>query len=177
SSASSYTNLTSATNLASHLSVVLKSDTLKNAVMEDLGTDSFNASLSARVISDTNLIVMGVAAYSAKDAYQITESVLKEFGELTDIVMSDVAFEVLQRPTVPVAPTNSPDSASRAKRFAWIAAALVTLAVLAFAQFRDTVKTEDEVEKKLDTNLLVSVGHERKHLSLKDILRGKRVAS
>lgn len=173
SSASSYTNLTSATNLASHLSVVLKSDTLKNAVMEDLGTDSFNASLSARVISDTNLIVMGVAAYSAKDAYQITESVLKEFGELTDIVMSDVAFEVLQRPTVPVAPTNSPDSASRAKRFAGIAAALVTLAVLAFAQFRDTVKTEDEVEKKLDTNLLVSVGHERKHLSLKDILGRK----
>ena len=170
SSASSYTNLSSATNLASHLSVVLKSDTLKNAVMEDLGTDSFNASLSARVISDTNLIVMGVAAYSAMDAYQITESVLKEFSELTDIVMNDVAFEVLQRPTVPVNPNNSPDSVSRAKRFAGIAAALVTLAVLAFAQFRDTVKTEDEVEKKLDTTLLVSVGHERKHLSLKDVL-------
>ena len=170
SSASSYTNLSSAPNLASHLSVVLKSDTLKNAVMEDLGTDSFNASLSARVISDTNLIVMGVAAYSAMDAYQITESVLKEFSELTDIVMNDVAFEVLQRPTVPVNPNNSPDSVSRAKRFAGIAAALVTLAVLAFAQFRDTVKTEDEVEKKLDTTLLVSVGHERKHLSLKDVL-------
>ncbi|MBP5174227.1 MAG: AAA family ATPase [Clostridia bacterium] len=173
SSASSYTNLTSATNLASHLSVVLKSDTLKNAVMDDLGIDFFNASLSARVISDTNLIVMGVAAYSAKDAYQITESVLKEFGELTDIVMNDVAFEVLQRPTVPVSPTNSPDSVSRAKRYAGIAAALVTLAVLAVAQFRDTVKTEEEVEKKLDTSLLVSVGHERKHRSFIEIIKKK----
>ncbi|MBO4220587.1 MAG: polysaccharide biosynthesis tyrosine autokinase [Clostridia bacterium] len=173
SSASSYSNLTSASNLASHLSVVLKSDTLKNAVKEDLNTDSFNANLAASVISDTNLIVMGVSAYSAKDAYQITESVLKEFNELTDIVMNDVTFEVLQRPTVPVVPNNRSDASSRAKRYALIAAALVTLTVLAIAQFRDTVKTEDEVEKKLDTSLIVSVGHERKHLTVKDLIRNK----
>ncbi len=176
SSASSYSNLTSASNLASHLSVVLQSDTLKKAVMEDLHMDTFNASLAARVISDTNLIVMGVAAFSAKDAYLITESVLKEFNELTDIVMNDVTFEILQRPAVPVTPNNQSGAETMAKRFALATALIVAVTALAFAQFRDTVKTEEDVEGKLDTTMLVSVGHENKHRTLKEVL-GKKEGS
>lgn len=173
SSDSSYSNLSSASTLAGHLSVVLKSDTLKNAVMDDLKTDSFSASLEAQVIPDTNLIVMGVAAYSAEDAYKITRSVLKEFDVLSGIVMDDVACEILQYPTVPVVPNNSSSATSTAKRFAVTAALLVAVIFLAVAQFRDTVRTEEDVENKLDTSLIVSIGHERKRLTLKDLLKKK----
>ena len=173
SSDSSYSNLSSASTLAGHLSVVLKSDTLKKAVMDDLKTDSFSASLKAQAIPDTNLIVMGVAAYSAEDAYRIPRSVLKEFDVLSGIVMDDVACEILQCPTVPVVPNNSSSATSTAKRFAVTAALLVAVIFLAVAQFRDTVRTEEDVENKLDTSLIVSIGHERKRLTLKDFLKKK----
>ena len=82
-----------------------------------------------------------------------------------------MALDVLRRPTVPVAPSNS-SGAMHAAKLCGIAAALAAAVYLAVrAYLRDTVKSEADVEQKLDTRLLATVRHEKKYKTLRAQLR------
>lgn len=173
-SSSVYSNLNAAQSLADAFSQILSSDSMRKYVAEELGTKEFNGSISAGVIEETNLLEMVVVADSPREAFLITKAVLANYEELADTILDNVALDILQNPTVPVAPTNN----SGAIRYAKLAALASAAAVIAWlcirVYLRDTVKSVEEVEEKLDTKLLATVYHERKRKSIKDYFDRKK---
>lgn len=169
-----YSNLSAAKNMAAAFSKLLGSDVMKARIAEEMGTAPASGSISAVVIEETNLLEMTVTASNPREAYLITRAVLKNYEDISSTVLGNVALDILQQPTIPTTPVNS----SGAKRIAVLgasAAAVAAAALLCIAAYlRDTVKTIDEVESKLDTRLLGTVYHERKNKSLKSALKRKK---
>ena len=95
-----YNNLQAASTMAESFSNILNSNLLKKKVCRDLGVDSFEARMTAGVITDTNLMTMRITSDTPKNVYRITRSVMKNISELTGYVSNDMVMEVLQEPAV-----------------------------------------------------------------------------
>lgn len=167
-----YANLSTATSMADTLSTFFEGDVMRSCITQDIG--AVDGTIQAKQIPETNLLTMTVSAHTQRDAYRITQSVLRNYNEQAGKLLGDVALDVLRRPTVPVAPSNS-SGALRAAKLCGIAAALAAAVYLAVRVcLRDTVKSEADVEQKLDTRLLATVRHEKKYKTLRTQLRFRR---
>ena len=145
-----YNNLAAASTMAESVSNVLNSSLLKKKVCDDLGVASFEATMSAKVISDTNLMTLRVTSDSPQNTYRITRSVMKNMEELSRHVSSDMVLEVLQQPEVPIGPDLRVSTRKQMFKAAVIAG-LGIAAVFALLSFlKDTVKSEKDLEDKLD---------------------------
>lgn len=164
-----YSNLTAAKNLAGSFSEILDSDVMRKLVSKELGIDNISGDISAKVINETNILEMRVTAGSPREAYLITRATLNNYGPLAETALKNIALDILQEPTVPVAASNVSQATRFAKLGGLLAAALVAAWMCMRVYLRDTVKSIDEVEEKLDTKLLATVYHERKHKSLKEL--------
>lgn len=169
-----YSNLAAAKNMANAFSEVLNSDVLKKRIAAELGESGVNGSISAEVIGETNLLEMKVTAGSPRQAYLITRAVLRNYEELASVVINNIALDILRNPTVPTSPVNSAGAVRYAKIAALAAAALAALIICVRAYLRDTVKSVDEVETKLDTKLLAAVYHEKKYKYLGGVIGRKK---
>ncbi len=173
-SGSVYSNLSAAKNMTSAFSQLLGSEVMKTRIAEEMGEIPTKGSIKAEVIEETNLLEMTVTASNPREAYLITRAVLNNYEEISSTVLANVGLDILQQPTIPTSPVNS-SGAKRIAVLAAAAAALLTAAMLCIgAYLRDTVKTIEEVESKLDTRLLGTVYHERKNKSLKDAFKRKK---
>lgn len=150
-----YNNLTAASSVASSLSNVLNSKLLRTKVCEDIGETSFDAVMSANVVPDTNIMTLNVTSDTPWNTYRITRSVMKNMEELTRHVSSDMVMEVLQEPAIPTG-ADSVLSIRRQMIKAAIIAAIGFTAIFVFLSYKkDTVKSEAELEDRLDA---VSLG-------------------
>lgn len=167
-----YANLSTATSMADTLSTFFEGDVMRTCITQDIG--AVDGTIRAKQIPETNLLTLTVSAHTQRDAYRITQSILRNYNEQASKLLGDVALDVLRRPTVPVAPSNS-SGAMHAAKLGGIAAALAAAVYLAVRVYlRDTVKCEADVEQKLDTRLLATVRHEKKYKTLRTRLRQRR---
>ena len=174
SSSTVYNNLDSTVNLATVFSEILNSSVMANKVLEELGMDTFTGMIYAEAIESTNLLTVQVVALDPRTAFQVIDVVLKKHEMITYSVMGDIVLEVLEPPVVPVRPYNAVDTRSAFVKVAiLVAVALFALAVVQ-SYFRDVIRSKDEAEQKLDCWCLGEIYHERKHIRLKDRLRGRK---
>ncbi|MBQ9833240.1 MAG: polysaccharide biosynthesis tyrosine autokinase [Clostridia bacterium] len=165
-----YSNFTTATSLADVFSVVLNSKVLKEQVAKEAGVSSGDVTINSSVVPETNLLVLNVKAASPRKAYLIMDSVIKNHSIVTDEIMGNAILDVISYPSVPRRPDTMLDATGTMKSaFTYSAVLLVALfALLSF--FRDDIKNEGEVDKKLDTTLLTTVYHENKYKTLRSRL-------
>lgn len=176
SSANPFSNLSSTKSMADSFSKILGSDVMRKYVAQDLGVDRVNGEIRASAVEETNIIELYVTADNQRDAYLITRSLLNNYEKLTGKLLDSITLEILKGPVVPTAPINSSDAVRISKLAALAAAVLAAAYVCARAYLRDTVKTVDELERKLDAKLLASVQHETKHKTVKDALSRKKTS-
>lgn len=157
-----YQNLTSAKELANRFTQILDSNLLKKTVAKDLGMDAFRATTSATQITETNLVELKVTASSAMEAFQVLNSIMENYGEVSDYVIGNVILEVIQAPTIPMGPSNSVDAKAAMKKAFLVTAVLVVVYLMAFSYFRDTVKNPQQMTEKVDAKYLGTVYHEKK---------------
>ena len=155
-------NLNAASTMATSCSNVLNSNLLRTKVCGDLGVSSFNATMSTKVITDTNLMTLKVTSDTPWNTYRITRSVMKNMEELTEHISSDMVMEVLQDPAVPVAPDVSVSTRGEMLKAGLIAAAGFAAVFAVLSYIKDTIKSEKDLEDKLDSvclGELYSYGH------------------
>lgn len=167
-----YANLNTATSMADTLSTFFEGDVMRKCIQEDLGT--VNGTITTKPITETNLFTMTVSSHTPRDAYRITQSVLRHYGEQAGKLMSDVTLDVLRQPVVPTAPANSSGALHTAEVSGGVAALVAIVFLAARVYLRDTIKYESDVEQKLDTRLLATVVHEKKYKTLRAKLRRRR---
>ena len=166
SSTTVYQNLSATSNLATVFSEVLNSSLLRSAILEELGMTSFDGTISASAVEETNLLTMKVTASDPRTAFLVTQAVIENHQIVSYQVLGDTILEVLQAPKVPVSPVNQKASLSYMKKASVLAAAAVIL-LLAFLSYkRDVIRSKQEAEKKLDCRILGEIGHERKYKTL-----------
>jgi capsular exopolysaccharide synthesis family protein len=75
---------------------------------------------------------------------------------------------------MPVAPSNSSNPMYQMKRMMVLAAALSVMMLSVMSFFRNAVRSENEVRKKLDCNFLGEIPHEKKHKTLQAMLSRRK---
>lgn len=167
SSSTVYTNLTTTTTLASVFSELLNSSLLRKAIVAELDSNSFDGTITASAISDTNLLTVTVSASDPRSTFLAAKALVEHHEEVTYQVVDDISLEVLQAPTVPRSPANGNHAAETMKKMA-IYTAIFTAILLAVLSFlRNTVRSTAEAKARLDCNCLGELPHESKHKTLR----------
>lgn len=176
SSSSVYNNLSSTTSLASVFTELLNSSILRKAILAELGTQSFDGTIQAAAVSETNLLTMTVTASDPRTAFLVAQAIIDHHEAVTYQVVSGVVLEVLQSPTVPTGPINYADASRQMKKMVVVgaAAACILLAVMSFC--RDTVRSGREARAKLDCDYLGEILHEKKRRTLFSRLRRRKAS-
>lgn len=156
-----YENITSATDTAARFQTILESNILKRAIAKDLNIDEYNATTEVKLLEETNLIVLTVKHKSALMAYRYIQSIMNNYSVVSDFVIKNVVLDVIQRPTIPLMPSNP----NRSKLFTLLGFlagfAIAILYVAYYSYLKDTVKNSKEASSKLAARLLGTVYHEK----------------
>lgn len=157
-----YSNLNTTIQLNQVFKMILDSNALTEAIKDDLDLVELDATIEAKVIEETNLLVLSVTASSPKSSYDILCSVIKCYPTFSDEVMGDAVLDIFDSPSVPTKANNT----SGALKFAIIGfmlgAVLMLGVVVVLSYLKDTVKTERQLERKIDTKLYGTIPHEKK---------------
>lgn len=172
----SYTNLVSANKMAITLQKVLESNVMKETIREEMGIDEINATISAEVLEGTNLLVLSVTDDTAKDAIDIIRIVMENYSDVALYTMGDAVMTILEEPEVPYAVNNPINSRDVAKKgfLGGVAVCIFLFGLLSY--MKNSVKREEEVERKLDARSLGSISYEYKYKTLKDMLKREKKA-
>ena len=161
-----YSNLASASDTATEFSQLLNSSILQKKVAEELGMGYMPGTVKAEVITDTNLMTLTVTESSPKLAYEVMEAVLNNYDKVSATLLGNVALDILVQPQIPEHPDASfaPEKMMVKAFGGALVIMIVFIALISF--FKDTIRKEREVEKKLDTKLLGTLFHENKYKTL-----------
>ena len=169
-----YSNLSAASTMANSFSNILNSNLLKKKVCQDLGTDSFRASASARVIKGTNLMTLRVTADTPENTYRTIRSIMDNMNTLTQYVSADMVMEILQDPSVPTRADTSFSAASQTRKAFLLTAAGLILVFMYLSYRKETVKSEKDLENQLDAKSLGMIHQEKQYRTLKDWIGRKK---
>lgn len=169
-------NLVSTNEMAQTFQSILKSNAMNKIICEELGVSSVNAKISAEVMGETNLLVLSVTAPTSKEAMDVIRVIMNNYEEVSYYALGSSVMDVLEAPEVPIYPDNPLNVKYEMQRAFGIAAAALVLLFGLISYFRDTVKTEQDVEKKLDARNLGIIVYERKYKTIRESLKNKKSA-
>ena len=137
---------------------MLSSGAMMSIVKEDLGyaqSERLPASISASVVTNTNLVKVSVSASDAQLAYDVLQSVLRRSTIITDAAIGTVQKTVVDESGVPERRGVSTGNGKKAAAAGLILGLIVGLAALVGKLvLRDTILTEDEISWKLKARSL-----------------------
>lgn len=169
-----YSNLMVTTQMTEVIGEVFSSNVLREKIAQDLGVGEITGEIEASVIPETNLLTVQVTAPTAKQAHQILWSAINHYEGVSDYLFTNATLRVLQQPSVPTAPSNTPNVGHAQKLGSAGAMVLVALCCVAFTVFRPTIQTTLSAQRNLDGDLLGSIPFEWKWKSLRELLRRKK---
>lgn len=169
--ANAYAALSTASSMAGVLKEVFESDILMQKVKESEGNLPGGISVSANVISGTNLLVLEVTANDPKTAYIVSNSILSNYNGISDYLFSNAVLEIVSEPQIPTAASNS-FNLPMYRIFAAIAmAALVAAVVVVDSMTRKTFKTVYSAQEELEGDCFGVITHEKKLQTLRSFIR------
>ncbi|MGM9642191.1 MAG: P-loop NTPase [Eubacteriales bacterium] len=168
-----YANLDASSEMAEIFTNVFVQPTMKAYAADNLGMDGFVGSVSSSVLSNTNIFTVSVTTPSPELSYKELTSILEIYPQISEAVFSDSVIEIMRQPNLPKSPSNH--ISDRNRSIAVFGCALVALvAIIWISLMRDTVKDEQTFHDEIDASLFGIIGHEKPHLTLKDMLKRKK---
>ncbi|MCI5700967.1 MAG: Wzz/FepE/Etk N-terminal domain-containing protein [Lachnospiraceae bacterium] len=164
-------NLNSAKSMTERLSQIMQSSILKERVCEKLGLESFDADVNISVVEASNLMTLTVKAKSPMLSYRMIHAVMDEVTVLSGELMENISVRVIQEPAVPMEVSNPLNVKKEMKMAAMLGVIAMVFIFAVLSYNKDTVKNEDEMNKKIDARLLGTIYHERKHKTLRSWLK------
>lgn len=157
----SYVNAETAEQMADVFPYILTSGVLQDVVAEDLGMDSVPGSISASAEQGTNFFTISVRAGDPQVAYDILQSVIRNYPGVARYVVGDTTLEVLDETGVPEDTGREITIRGSYRRGAVKGAALGLLILCAYVLTRRTVKSRKELKKHLNLEDFGSIPYVR----------------
>lgn len=174
--ANAYSNLSSANTMAKTFEKILKSNIMEKKICEKLKVEELDADIHAKVLEGTNMLVLSVTADTPKESIDIIRTVMDNYSSVSLYTVGSAVMDVLEEPKVPYTPDNPLDAGGQAKKGGLAAGALVLILLGLFSYMKNTIKQENEIEKKLDARSLGAISYEWKYKTIRDIFRRKKKA-
>lgn len=173
SGTASYATYTISTEKANVLVNLFTEPAIRDCAAEYLGFDSFDGTVSARVLDQTNFIELQVTASHPEKAYRLLDAIIKSHHKVSSKIFSNAGITVISLPTVPSGPSNYISNTNR--NLVIMASATLSLAlIVVFSLMRNTVKKESDFEEKIESKLIGTIAHEDKRMSFQDIRQKKK---
>ena len=169
----SYSTYTVSAEQANVLVNIFTEPMIKEYAAEYLDEDSFDGTISATVLEQTNFIELKVTSDHPEKAYKLLNAVIKTHHKVSHKIFRNAGLTVIKMPTVPTGPSNLASDSDRkivVTAFATVAFALIVV----FSVMRNTVKKEKDFEDNIDSKLIGTIAHEDKRMTLNDIWKKKK---
>ena len=150
-------NNTVASQLGNVFPYLLTGDLMNKLVAEDLGTESIGGDISAEVLKGTSLITLKSKAGDAQLAYDILQSVIRNYPEVSSYVIGDVELKLMDESGVPKAPSNPPRFRFYTALGGLAAAGVALIVMFLYAVTRLTVRSEKDLKVLFNVPALGSV--------------------
>ncbi len=155
-SSASYYNSATAEQMAKTFPSILNSGILSDIVAADLGMEALPAAVSANA-GNANLFTITSESRSAQSAYDVLESVIKNYPQIAEFVVGDTELVLIDSSGLPSAPYNEPAYGARVKSGALIGALLGLAVIIILAASRRTVRSEEDIKRMLNIRCLASL--------------------
>lgn len=174
----SYTNssnLSVTKTVASIMTETLNENLVLNQVRaESEELSQFGGTIQATQVENTNLINVIARADSPEAAFQALLALEAVFPEIADLVSSSATAQVARRPIVSGVPVNGINERDLMMKAGVVGAVLMVVFLCWINISRETIQTRDGARHRLDANVITMVNHERKHRTLKQLLRRRK---
>lgn len=172
-SSGSASSLNISNEVANVLVNVFTEPTIKDYAIEHLKTESFDGTVSAVVLADTNFFEVSVTSEHPKRSYELLSAVLQVQHKVTREIFNNAGITIVRSPAVPNGPSNKISKQNVGLVVA--ACATISLAVIVvLSLIKDTVKKEKEFNERIDSKLIGTITHEDKKMTLQDIKQKKK---
>ena len=159
--------------MAEVFSKVFSEPAMKKAAAEHLNLEKFDGRVAASVLTDTNFINISVVSDSPRKSYELLNSILHVYPNISEEVFKNSVITILKHPSMPSSPSSVGFQHSR-MNILLIIAFISIGAIVVLSVFRNTVKNEREFNNKINGQLLGCIPHEIKANSIKDLFSKKK---
>ena len=152
-----YYDASAADQLSLTFPYILDSSFFRSSLMEYMGTDSLNGTISAETISESNMVTMTAESSSPETASALLNAALDIYPDTARFVLGDIQFNLIDEPETPQAPYNRM-GIRRCLVFGGVAGAFVGTCILGvLALLRRTARDPEEMKKVTSLRCLASV--------------------
>lgn len=156
-SSSSYLNTRTASQIVNTFPYILNSSILQKKIAEDLGMDSIPGSIRTETLGSTNMITIIVSSSDAQNAYDILQSVIKNYPEVAEPVIGEVSMNLLDMTDVPESVSNPPDYKKDALKGMFLGIVLCAAALLLYGFTRTTIHEEEDFKKMFNIDCICAI--------------------
>lgn len=101
-----YYNQSTADQLSKTFPYILDSSFFRGLLMEQLGTETINGTISSSTIESSNVVTMTVRSSDPQQAYDILQAALEIYPEAARFVLGSIRFDMLSEAQMASAPYN-----------------------------------------------------------------------
>ena len=142
-----YYNSNTADQMSRTFPYILDSSFFRSALLERLGTDTLNGTITSETVENSNMVTMRVESPDPEDAREIMDTALEIYPETERFVLGDIQFNYLNEPETPTEPFNH-IGLRRTLVLGGGAGALAGILILGLmALFRRTARNPEEMQK------------------------------
>lgn len=154
-----YYDQTTADQLSKTFPYVLESSYFRSALLDRLGTESLNGTITAQTIEESNVVTMRVESPDPEDAATILSAALEIYPETARFVLGEIQFNMLDEMEVPKHPYNqmSVKKSLAAGAAAGLLLACCILGVLSL--LRRTARDPEEMKQVTSLKCLAMIPH------------------
>lgn len=140
-----YYDASTASQMSLTFPYILDSSYFRSVLLDALGTDTLNGTLSAATISNSNMVTMRMESPSAEDARAILDAALQVYPEVSRFVLGDIEFHLIDEIQTPTAPYNQP-SLKRILGYGGLGGLMLAVLIVGLmALLSNTIKTIDDM--------------------------------
>lgn len=149
-------------SVAALVQQIMGSSLLKKIVAADLGLDSTSvpATITTKVQDTVNVVSVTVTADSPRMSFEILDSILKNYSQVSDYLMDGLVLEVLEPASIPYRALAQTGARALFRTVFAYSVALLLVGVVILSLMRDTVKSRYDMEEKIDAPLFATIYRE-----------------
>lgn len=157
SASASFFDNSTAEQMAKTFPYILTSGVLQRKVAKDLGVPVMPGVLSAEVKEGTNLLTISVKDQDAERAYHTLQAVVKNYPDISEVIVGKINMEMLDETGIPAYPDNPKDLKRDAGKGATAGISLGLLWVMLVTVTRKTVRREKDCLRYVNQKCLGAV--------------------
>lgn len=136
---------------------ILQSQLLLNIISEDLNVSSLPGYYRCTAVEDTNLLVVNAYSTNSNYSYQMIESLINNYDQVSQLILSDVRLNVIGQYERSVDPINSFDWIKTIATGLLLSVALNMGIIGLYVTLRKTIQKEEDIKKQLNTRCLTTL--------------------